>query len=116
MEEFNRLRESMRSANTIAAIESTTTDVRSGNNLLENTEVTGVMPNYAEVRNVNVSAGRLLTEADETHRSPVCFIGTDVVKKFFYNVDPVGKTIRARTHSYEVVGGAAALRTRFRAA
>ena len=113
MEEFNRLRESMRSANTIAAIESTTTDVRSGNDLLENTEVTGVTPNYAEVRNVNVSAGRLLTEADETHRSPVCFIGTDVVKKFFYNVDPVGKTIRAGTHSYEVVGVAAAIGSAF---
>ncbi len=113
MEEFNRLRESMRSANTIAAIESTTTDVRSGNDLLENTEVTGVTPNYAEVRNVNVSAGRLLTEADETHRSPVCFIGADVVKKFFYNVDPVGKTIRAGTHSYEVVGVAAAIGSAF---
>src|SRR6266571_2002388 len=102
-----------RIANTIAAIESTTTDVRSGNDLLENTEVTGVTPNYAEVRNVNVSAGRLLTEADETHRSPVCFIGADVAKKFFYNVDPVGKTIRAGTHSYEVVGVAAAIGSAF---
>jgi putative ABC transport system permease protein len=39
----------------------------------------------------------------------VCFIGEDVRKKFFYNVDPIGKTIRAGTHSYEVVGVAEAI-------
>src|SRR5436190_21100375 len=50
MEEFNRLRETMRTANAIAAIEGTTMDVRSGNQLLENTNVLGVTPNYPEVR------------------------------------------------------------------
>jgi putative ABC transport system permease protein len=36
-----------------------------------------------------------------------------VAKKFFANVDPIGKTIRAGTHSYEVVGVATAIGTAF---
>src|SRR2546421_3596021 len=113
MEEFNRLRETMRTANAIAAIEGTTMDVRSGNQLLENTNVLGVTPNYPEVRNMNLAAGRMISGADETHRSPVCYIGADVAKKFFFNVDPIGKTIRGGAHSYEVIGVAAAIGSAF---
>src|SRR5882672_5361758 len=113
IDEFTRLRENMRTANAIAAIEGKSTDVRTGNTLLEDTSIRGVTPNYPEVRNMNLASGRLITEADETHRSPVCYIGADVAKKFFYNVDPIGKTIRAGTHSYQVIGVAAAIGTAF---
>jgi putative ABC transport system permease protein len=113
MDEFNRLRETMRTAGAIAALEGTTMDVRSGNQLLENTNVLGVTPNYPEVRNMNLASGRLITEADETHRSPVCYIGADVAKKFFFNVDPIGKMIRVGAHSYQVIGVAAAIGSAF---
>src|SRR5882762_2691065 len=68
MEEFNLLRETMRTANAIAAIEGTTMDVRSGNQLLENTNVLGVTPNYPEVRNMNLAAGRMISDASRLHR------------------------------------------------
>ena len=113
LEEFTRLRENMRTANAIAAIEGRSMDVRSGNVLLEDTNIRGVTPNYPEVRSMNLASGRLITEADETHRSPVCYIGADVAKKFFYNVDPIGKTIRAGAHSYQVIGVAAAIGSAF---
>ncbi len=113
MDEFMRLRENMRTANAVAAIEGTEMDVRSGNELLENTNIQGVTPNYPEVRNMNLASGRLITEADGVHRSPVCYIGADVAKKFFSNVDPIGKTIRVGAHSYEVIGVAAAIGTAF---
>jgi len=113
MEEFNRLRDRMRTANAIAAIEGKPMDVRSGNALLENTEVLGVTPNYPEVRNMNLASGRLITEADEMHRSPVCYIGADVANKFFFNVDPIGKMIRVGAHSYQVIGVAAAIGSAF---
>ncbi len=104
MDEYLRLKENMRTTSQIAAVLSTTADVRSGNQLLEDVNIVGVTPNYSEVRSFNVASGRLITQADETHHSSVCFIGADVAKKFFYNVDPIGKTIRAGTHSYQVVG------------
>ena len=103
-EEFQALRENMRTSSQIAALLNSNSDVRYENSLDENVNVTGITPNYTEIRSLNAAAGRNLTEADENHRSPVCVIGTDVVKKFFSNVDPIGKTIRAGTHSYQVVG------------
>lgn len=104
MEEYAKLKEGMHTTSQIAAVLGTSSDVRSGNELLEDVNINGVTPNYSELRSFNVASGRLLTDADETHHSPVCFIGADVAKKFFYNIDPIGKTIRAGSHSYEVVG------------
>jgi putative ABC transport system permease protein len=113
LEEYQRLRENMESAANVAATDDHTMDVRSGNILLENTDLTGVTPNYAEIRNMNLAAGRFLTEGDDMHHAPVCFIGTDVVKKFFPTVDPIGKTIRAGTNTYEVVGVATEIGSAF---
>ncbi len=108
-EELDSLKAGMKTASQIAALFGTVSDVRAGNDLLENVNILGVTSNYSEVRSLNVGAGRFLTEADETHRSPVCFIGADLAKRFFSSVDPIGKTIRAGTHSYEVIGVAAVI-------
>jgi putative ABC transport system permease protein len=113
VEEYQRLRENMKTAANVAATDDRTMDVRSGNILLENTDLTGVTPNYPDIRNMSLAAGRFLTEGDELHHAPVCFIGTDVVKKFFPTVDPVGKTIRAGTSTYEVVGVATEIGSAF---
>jgi putative ABC transport system permease protein len=104
LEEFEWIRDNLKLASRVAAAGWVTIDIRSGNTLLENTRVTGATADYAELRNVGLASGRYITEADDLHHSPICFIGTDVAKKFFPNVDPVGKTIRAGTHTYEVVG------------
>jgi putative ABC transport system permease protein len=103
-EELVNLRTGMRTASQIAALLGTSSDIRYGNDLMQDVNILGVTPNYSAVRSVNVASGRFLMEADETHHSPVCFIGGDVQKKFFSNVDAIGKTIRAGTHSYEVIG------------
>jgi putative ABC transport system permease protein len=104
LEEFQWLHDNMRNANRVAAAGWVTIDLRAGNLLLENTQVMGATADYAELRNIGLAEGRYITQADDLHHSPICFIGTDVAKKFFPTVDPIGKTIRAGTHSYEVVG------------
>ena len=113
IDEYERLRDNMKTASHVAATSDRNMDVRSGNILLENTDMTGVTPNYADIRNMNLGAGRFLTEGDELHHSPVAFVGTDVVKKFWPNSDPVGKTIRAGTNTYEVVGVATEIGSAF---
>jgi len=102
--EYVLLRDNMKTANQVAAAEDQNVDIRSGKKLLESTDVLGITANFPDVRNIGLASGRYLTDADDSHHAPVCFIGTDVVKKFFPDVDPIGKTIRAGTHSYEVVG------------
>jgi putative ABC transport system permease protein len=104
MDDYERLRDSMKTAKAVAALDYHNVDVRSGNERLENTEVMGVSANYADVRNINVAQGRFITEADDDHRSEVAFIGADVAARLFSNVDPIGKFIRAETHQYQVIG------------
>ena len=108
MAEYIWLRDNMKTAIQVAAVEDQATDTRSGKLLLESTDILGVTSNYVELRNIGLVAGRYLSEADDIHHAPVCFIGSDVLKKFFPNVDPIGKTIRAGTHSYQIVGVAEA--------
>lgn len=108
-DDYERLRDNMKTARAVAAEEDRNVQTRSGDVKMENTNVMGVTPNFAEVRNINVASGRFLTPTDEEHRTEVVFIGADLAKKFFPNSDPIGKTIRAETHSYEVIGVAEAI-------
>ena len=104
MEDYERMRDSMKTAKAVAALDDHNIEVRSGNQRLQNTDVMGVSPNYAEVRNINVAQGRFINETDDDHRGEVVFIGADVADRLFSNVDPVGKLLRAETHEYQVIG------------
>jgi putative ABC transport system permease protein len=104
MEDYERLRGTLKLARAVAAEEDRNMQTRSGDATLENTTIMGATPNFADVRNLNVAQGRFITPADNEHRSEVAFIGPDLVDKFFPNVDPLGKSIRVGTHTYQVIG------------
>jgi putative ABC transport system permease protein len=113
MEDYERLRGAMKVASAVAAEEDQNVRTKSGNEVMENTQMMGATPNFADVRNLDVAEGRFITDADEEHRADVVFIGPDLAKKFFPNEDPIGKTIRAQTHTYEVIGVAEPLGSAF---
>jgi len=104
VEEFERFRDNTRLSNAVAGYDRWSGQTRSGDAVMENTDITGVTPNYAAIRGLNIAQGRFLTQADEDHRTEVVFIGSDLAAKFFPNVDPIGKTVRSDTHTYEVIG------------
>ncbi len=104
MEEFERFRDSTQLAKLVSGYDRQNALTRSGDLVQEDTQVVGVTSNYAEIENISVAQGRFITPADESHRSEVAFIGADLADKFFPNVDPIGKTVRSETHTYEVVG------------
>ena len=104
MEDFERYRDTAKVPKAVAGCDIVTAQTRSGGAVMEDTQVAGASANYFAVRDLNVAQGRFLTETDDEHRSEVAFIGDDLAKKFFPSVDPIGKTIRAETHSYQVVG------------
>jgi putative ABC transport system permease protein len=113
MDDYERLRDTMQTAQSVAAEEDQNVETLSGGQVMENTDVMGVTPNFADVRNLDVAEGRFLTEADEEHRADVVFIGSDLAKKFFPDVDPIGKEIRAATHTYQVIGVASTIGSAF---
>ncbi len=104
MDDYERLRDRMKLARSVAAEEDRNVQTRVGDIIMENTSIMGTTANFADVRNLNISEGRFITPADDDHRSDVAFIGSDLALKFFPNVDPLGKSIRVGTHSYEVIG------------
>ena len=113
MEDYERLRDNMKTARAVAALDDHPVEVRSGNERLIGTDVMGVSANYADVRSIAVAEGRFVTQSDDDHRAEVVFIGSDVAAKFFPNVDPIGKSIRAETHEYQVIGVASPIGSAF---
>ena len=113
LDDYRRLRDGMRLARAVAAEGDLNNQTRVGDIIMENTDIMGATPNFAEVRNMNVAEGRFITPADDEHHSDVTFIGADLATKFFPNVDPIGKSIRVGTHTYEVIGVAEAIGSAF---
>jgi len=113
MDDYTALSDRLELSERVAAIETSTTDVRAENQLLEDARLSGVTANYADVRVIDVAVGRFLTQGDVLHREPVCFIGADVAARLFSHLDPVGHTLRAGTQTYQVVGVAEAIGTVF---
>jgi putative ABC transport system permease protein len=110
-EDFQAVYSNRRIITNVAAADDMRVAIRYGNETLEDIQFLGVTPNFAEVRGINVGHGRFFTETDDEHRSSICFIGQDVVNRFFPNSDPIGKTIRIGPQGYEVVGVAQTMGT-----
>lgn len=113
MDEYEWVRDNMRVANAVAALDDRNMDLKSGNERLERTNVMGATPNYTDVRNIGIAQGRMITQSDDEHRAAVAFIGADVATKLYPNVDPIGKTFRVETHEYLVIGVATPIGSAF---
>ncbi len=64
----------------------------------------GATPDDLRVVNAVAADGRLFNEVDDAHRRDVVVIGSDVIKRFFLNEDPVGKTLLIDGHPFQIVG------------
>jgi len=71
-----------------------------------NTSVTGVTPEYAQVRNVNIAEGTFLNSDHVRTLAKVAVIGPDVSTALFGTADasPVGKRIRIGSVDFIVIG------------
>jgi len=65
----------------------------------------GVDPDYLKIRTLPAALGRNITEKDVEHATRVCVLGNDVREQLFGNrQDVIGKEVRIRKYSYEIVG------------
>lgn len=108
MDDYEYLKEHLALVNQVGAADDARTDVRYGNDIVENVLLLGVTSNYAELRGISAVSGRYISPSDDQHRSPICFIGADIAKRFFPSTDPMGKSLRLGQHTCEVVGVAKA--------
>jgi putative ABC transport system permease protein len=66
--------------------------------------VRGVAPSYGSLRSQPVAAGRFIDAEDVRLQRRVVFIGTEVARKLFGPVDPVGESLRIMGMSFVVIG------------
>jgi putative ABC transport system permease protein len=71
---------------------------------VDSVQLMGATPNVNVVSNIQVAAGRFLSDFDNRRRAAVVVIGNDITEKFFEGRDPVGKTIQIDGRPFEVIG------------
>jgi len=104
LDDYEYLRANLLLAQDVAAGARSTADVRYANETLSDVFVVGSTASFAELRGIDLGQGRYLNETDDLHRAPVCFIGTDLVERFFAGSDPVGKEVHVGRQVYQIVG------------
>lgn len=68
------------------------------------TLVVGTTPAFPEVRSFDVDKGRFITDFDIRRSDRVVVLGVDISDRLFGNVDPIGKRMRIKGVSFQVVG------------
>jgi putative ABC transport system permease protein len=64
----------------------------------------GVTPEYIEVRQWELAAGRLFDASDMAGATKVCLVGQTVARQLFGGGDPLGQLIRIRRVPFTVIG------------
>jgi putative ABC transport system permease protein len=80
---------------------------------IDEVNLMGLTPSHVDIGREKVVEGRYLTEQDYTHNAKVCFIGQDLVDKFFPGTDPLDKEIIVAGQGYRVIGVADRVGTTF---
>jgi putative ABC transport system permease protein len=79
--------------------------VRYRDRIAKNTIIEGVTPDYQQVFNLQLAAGRWFNDADDRHRANVAILGHDVMETIFsVNVDPLGKEVELEGKIFRVIG------------
>ncbi|MFZ3019941.1 MAG: ABC transporter permease [Minisyncoccia bacterium] len=73
-----------------------------GNNT--NSTIIGTVPEYAEVRNLNLSDGSFISDGNLTGLNRVAVLGATVANDLFADSDPLGQTIRINGSLFKVIG------------
>jgi putative ABC transport system permease protein len=115
MEEYQYLRDNMSGYEAMSALAQLQPAPRARyhGDSLEDINLMGITPSHVDIGREKVLEGRYISEQDYNHDAMVCFIGQDLVDKFFPNVDPLNKEIILEGHAFRVIGTAERVGTTF---
>lgn len=90
------------------APEFSTRDLITYANRSANTSIVGTNADFLQVRSFEMGQGRFITELDLRRRSQVAVLGATLAERLFDQQSPVGRQIRVKGVSFEVIGVMAA--------
>lgn len=82
----------------------TPSEVKRGNEVLEDVFVSGVTANCVDIENRDVAEGRFIAEPENEGAARVAYLGADVATKLFPAGNAVGSEITVRGLPYRVIG------------
>jgi putative ABC transport system permease protein len=69
-----------------------------------NYSVSGVTPNYLDVRSYEIAEGRFITTEDYLSNKQVVVLGSTVASDLFEGLDPIGRRIKIKSVEFTVIG------------
>jgi len=70
-----------------------------------NTRVVGVMPDYAQIRKIEIESGAFISQRDLDAQTKVAVLGPQVVADLFgEGANPIGESVRINKISFRVIG------------
>jgi putative ABC transport system permease protein len=103
-EDYEAVRNLCQSCKQVGAALGGRVEVKSGLNSLKDTNLRAWTPQMAELYDVDLVAGRHMTETDLRSAAPVCVIGNDIVENLMPGIDPIGREIRWNNAPCQVIG------------
>jgi putative ABC transport system permease protein len=82
----------------------TPSEVKRGNEVLEDVFVSGATANCVDIENRDVAEGRFIAEPENEGAARVAYIGADVATKLFPAGNAIGSEIQVRGLPYRVIG------------
>ncbi len=112
-EDYEYVRDNMRLAKAVGLEVRRNGKVKYKTESIEDISVRGVTANMGGIDTEEPEIGRYIAEPDDEHRANVTMIGSEIAKRFFSGVDPLGKSIYIDGEAYLVVGVAKELGSAF---
>ena len=103
LDDANAIKEQVPSVKKVAPQISANEIVQSNSKSLS-ISIAGITPEFLQVRSFEVNEGRFITQNDVKGSRSVVVIGPDLKTEFFKDDMALGKNIRIKDHSYEIIG------------
>src|SRR5437879_3238377 len=78
--------------------------IKYGTESSSDSAVRGWTPTMATIYDLDLIAGRSITDADQNSANEVAVVGYDIYDKVIGGIDPINREIRADGHVYRVIG------------
>ncbi len=78
--------------------------LRAGNQELTDVQLIGQTASMAGIDTREIQQGRRFTPAEDQRGARVCLIGSRIAEELFAGLDPIGRTVRAGSAEFQVIG------------
>jgi putative ABC transport system permease protein len=112
-EDYEYLRDNLTLAKAVGLQANGSGKVKYKTESIEGVDIRGVTANMGDIDVEEPALGRYISETDDEHRANVTMIGSEVAKRFFPGLDPLGRSIYIDGEAFDVVGVAKELGNTF---